>query len=58
MDGPELYADVNFVDKLIDIGVLQPKLPFESIANKFPLFLIEKLAQPEVYRDIADGKSG
>ena len=52
MDGSKLYTAVKFVDELIDIGVLRPKIPSKSIFNNFPLFLIEKLAQPGEYHAI------
>jgi hypothetical protein len=55
MTAEQLETATNFVDELIDLGVLQ--IPTEPLQNSFPLFLVEKLIKGQ-WRCIADGKSG
>ena len=54
INGPDLEIDIKFVDKLIDIGVLQRVLPTENITINFPLSLVNKPEQRGEYRSIAD----
>ena len=56
MDGTTLDAAIKFVDELVSLKVICLPPSFDTIANTFPLFLVDKPHQINQYRTIADRK--
>jgi hypothetical protein len=58
MTPEQLIIAGDFVDELVDLGVLEPKSADKPVVANAPLFTVEKEGQPGQWRVIADMKKG